>query len=211
MACSEEARKHHITVFDAVMTDGALTETAVFTASLDRHFKFAAAAAGKKIGNILDKIDFELEGQIVKQTAGQHHWKFNALMIARWPRFPWNDFIKTSFAVGEGLSLAAETPVFEEKYHGEKSNTFLNDLMFEFDFAIPRNPRWSLVSRLHHRSGAFGLFNGFHGASNALGLGIRYHFYGERPGGYPSRILLEIRLCLVGIGSDAGEAKMEAA
>ncbi len=81
MACSEEAREHHITVYGAVMTDGALSETAVFTASLDRHFKFAAIAAGKKIGNLLDRIDFELEGQIVKQTAGQHHWK--SVIIAK--------------------------------------------------------------------------------------------------------------------------------
>jgi hypothetical protein len=110
MACPEEAREHHITVYGAVMTDGALSETAVFTASLDRHFKFAAIAAGKKIGNLLNSIDFELEGQIVKQTEGQHHWEFNALMVARWLHFPWNDIIKTSFAVGEGLSLATETP-----------------------------------------------------------------------------------------------------
>jgi hypothetical protein len=175
-AHSEEARERHITVYGAVMTDGALPETAVLTASFDRDFKFAAVTAGKKIGNLLDRIDFELEGQIVKHVAGQHHWEFNALVVARWPCFPWNNIIKTSFAVGEGLSLAMETSVFEEKYHGEETNAFLNYLMFEFDFALPNNPRWSLVTRLHHRSGVYGLFNGVNGASNALGLGIRYHF-----------------------------------
>jgi hypothetical protein len=119
-AQSEEAREHHITVYGAVMTDGTLTGTAGFKANLDRGFKFAAVTAGKKIGHLLDKIDFELEGQIVKHIAGQHHWEFNALVVARWLRFPWNDIIKTSFAFGEGLSLATETSAFEEKYHGKK-------------------------------------------------------------------------------------------
>ena len=175
-AHSEEARERHITVYGAVMTDGALPESAVLTANLDRDFKFAAVTVGKKIGNLFDRIDFELEGQIVKHVAGQHHWEFNALVVTRWLRFPWNDTVKTSFAIGEGLSLATETSVFEEKYHGEETNTFLNYLMFEFDFALPQNPRWSLVTRLHHRSGVYGLFNGVDGASNAIGLGIRYHF-----------------------------------
>ena len=115
------------------MTDGALPETAVLTANLDREYRFATVAVGKKIGNLFDRIDFELEGQIAKHFAGQHHWEFNALVVTRWLRFPWNDTVKTSFAIGEGLSLATETSVFEEKYHGEETNTFLNYLT-----AVPR-------------------------------------------------------------------------
>jgi hypothetical protein len=175
-AHSEEARDRYITVYGAAMTDGELPMTSVLKANPDRDFRFAAVTAGKKIGNLFDRVDLELEGQIVKHIVGQHHWEFNALVVARWLRFPWNDAVKTSFAVGEGLSLASETPLFEEKYHGEETNTFLNYLMFEFDFALPKNPRWSLVTRLHHRSGVYGLFNGVDGASNALGLGIRYRF-----------------------------------
>jgi hypothetical protein len=179
LARSEEPREssdYSITCYGAVMTDGALPETAFLSASFDRDFKFAAVAAAKKIGNLFDRIDFELEGQIVKHLVGQHHWEFNILVVARWLRFPWNNLIKTSFAIGEGLSLALETPAFEEKYHGTETNAFLNYLMFEFDFSLPSHPRWSLVTRLHHRSGIYGLFNGVDGASNALGLGIRYHF-----------------------------------
>ena len=175
-AHSEDSKDHHITLYGAVMTDGALAESAVLKASMDRDFTFAAVTAGQKIGNLFDRIDFELEGQVVKHLAGQHHWEFNTLVVARWLLFPWNDIIKTSFAVGEGLSLATETSAYEEKYHGEKTNQSLNYLMIEFDFALPHDPRWSLVTRIHHRSGVYGLFNGVEGASNALGLGIRYHF-----------------------------------
>ncbi|MDO9229347.1 MAG: hypothetical protein Q8M86_11355 [Syntrophales bacterium] len=175
-ALAEESRERHITVYGAVMTDGALAETAVFTANLDREYRFATVAVGQKIGNLYQKIDFELEGQIAKHLSGQHHWEFNAVLVARWLSFPWNDTLKTSFAFGEGFSLASETPAFEEKYDGEKTNPLMNYLMLEFAFALPRHPRWSLVTRIHHRSGIYGLINGAQGASNAIGLGIRYHF-----------------------------------
>ncbi len=72
--------------------------------------------------------------------------------------------------------MATNKSVSEEKYHGEKTDKFLNYLMFEFDFALPHEPSWSLVTRIHHRSGVFGLFGGVHGATNAFSLGIRYHF-----------------------------------
>ena len=48
--------------------------------------------------------------------------------------------------------------------------------MFEFDFFLPDHPRFGLVTRLHHRSGAFGLFDGVHDAANAVGFGLRYRF-----------------------------------
>ena len=175
-AHSEDSKDYQIALYGAVMMDSALAETAAFTAKMDSDFKFATLAAGKRIGNLFDKIDFELEGQVVKHIEGQYYWEFNALVIARWLHFPWDEIIKTSFAVGEGLSYATETSEYEVKYHGEKTNKFLNYLMFEFDFALPQNPRWSLVTRLHHRSGVFGLFNEVHGATNAYALGIRYHF-----------------------------------
>ena len=173
---SGDSKNYHVTLYGAMLTDGALAETAIFKAKLDNDFKFATVAAGAKIGNLFDWIDFELEGQAVKHLEGQHHWEFNSLVIARWLRFPWNDIVKTSFAVGEGLSLATNKSVSEEKYHGEKTDKFLNYLMFEFDFALPHEPSWSLVTRIHHRSGVFGLFGGVHGATNAFSLGIRYHF-----------------------------------
>lgn len=175
-AHSEELKDRHITFYGAIMTDGALADMVTLKADLDREYKFAVIAVGEKIGNLYSKIDFELEGQIARHFAGQRLWEFNALIVARWLYFPWNDTVKTSFAVGEGLSYASETPAFEEKDHGEKTNAFLNYLMFEFAFALPQCPRWSLVTRIHHRSGIYGLFNGVYGASNAIGLGIRYHF-----------------------------------
>lgn len=171
-----QSQGYHLTVYGASMTDGDLAETAFLTSDMERDYRFIVVAFGKKVGAWKDWIDFELEGQIGRHFRGQHYWEFNALFVARWLRFPWNDVVRTSFAVGEGISLATRTPPFETKYHGDQTNPLLNYLMFEFAFALPEVSRWSLVTRIHHRSGIFGTFNGVHGASNALGLGLRYHF-----------------------------------
>jgi hypothetical protein len=74
-----------------------------------------------------------------------------------------------------GLSYATSVPKIEAKNHDEAAK-FLGALMFELAFSHPRIQHWSLVTRLHHRSGAGGLFSGVHGASNAWAIGIRYSF-----------------------------------
>jgi len=86
--------------------------------------------------------------------------------------FPWNEYVQTSMAIGEGLSWATEIPALEKKAdpHGENSQ-LLNYILLEVTFAIPESP-WSLVTRIHHRSGAWVRDNG----SNILEAGIRYRF-----------------------------------
>jgi hypothetical protein len=46
-------------------------------------------------------------------------------------------------------------------------------LSMEAAFRLPGSP-WSMVARLHHRSGIFGLFS--HSGSNLVELGLRYRF-----------------------------------
>ena len=38
-----------------------------------------------------DDLGLETEGQVVYNFGDQSHWEFNALLAARWYRFPWND------------------------------------------------------------------------------------------------------------------------
>ena len=136
---------------------------------------FCAFTAGKKLLNYRGNIDIEAEGQIVKHWELQDHLEFNALFIFRWLPFPWDEYLDTSFAVGEGISYATNDPEIEVENNDETSK-ILNYLMFELAFIVPKQPNWSLFVRLHHRSGIFGLINGVHGGSNASGIGFRYTF-----------------------------------
>ena len=163
-----------VSVYWARLTDGGLGKALFFDTSFENS-QLLDVALSRKLYRLRDLIDFEVEGQVVRHFQDQDHWEFNALIVARWLPFPWDRYLDTSFAVGEGLSYATEISEIEGKRH-DKTSKLLNYLMFEFEFTLPRLPDWSLLTRIHHRSGVFGLFDGVRGASNACGVGLRYRF-----------------------------------
>jgi hypothetical protein len=61
-----------------------------------------------------------------------------------------------------------------EKTFRENYSIFLNYLAFEVEAKV--SPAWSLVGRIHHRSGAYGTFFGVSEGSNAYLLGLRHRF-----------------------------------
>jgi hypothetical protein len=73
----------------------------------------------------------------------------------------------------EGVSLLSEASNYERTFRKNYS-TFLNYLGFEVEGLV--TPQWSVVGRIHHRSGAFGTYNGVKEGSNAYLLGLRYRF-----------------------------------
>ena len=77
----------------------------------------------------------------------------------------------------EGVSLLTSNSLYEQTFRGEYQ-TFLNYLGFEVEALV--KPQWSLVGRLHHRSGAYGTYGGVSEGSNAYLVGLRYRF-GEAP------------------------------
>ena len=119
-------------------------------------------------------IRWELEGQMLKHFGEQEHVELASSINARWITFPWNRSLETSVAFGGGLSVTSEVPVLEKR-DPDNSNaaTLLHYLLIEAAVGLPKS-NWSLVGRVHHRSGIFGLFS--HSGSNVLSLGVRYRF-----------------------------------
>jgi hypothetical protein len=120
-----------------------------------------------------DDLGLEAEGQVVYNFGDQSHWEFNALLAARWYRFPWNDSVATTLAFGAGLSWATEVPEVEVELEGA-SEQLLIYWHLEMTFAQPGAP-WAVNLRLHHRSGGFGLLAD-DGGMNALCLGLTRRF-----------------------------------
>lgn len=121
----------------------------------------------------------EIEGQIVRHWGLQDHWEFNLAYVLRWMNFPWDHYVDTRFAVGGGVSWATEVPFIEPRAKElglEESTRLLGYLMVEWEFAPPRDSQWSGFVRLHHRSGAKGIFDDVNGGSNFVTLGMRYRF-----------------------------------
>ncbi|MBD1192662.1 MAG: DUF3769 domain-containing protein [Vulcanococcus sp. Clear-D1] len=98
------------------------------------------------------------------QTFGEFTWSFG---VRAWLQ-PW-----LSLAFFEGVSLNTNVSNYEKTFR-ENYTTFLNYLGFEVEALI--RPEWSLVGRIHHRSGAYGTYSGVSEGSNAYLVGMRYRF-----------------------------------
>ncbi|MGH7384676.1 MAG: hypothetical protein ACREKG_05800, partial [Candidatus Rokuibacteriota bacterium] len=117
---------------------------------------------------------WELEGQALQHFGEQRHVEFASSINVRWITFPWNRHLETSVAIGGGLSVTSEVPVLEKRDpDNRRAATLLHYLLIEAAVGLPKSS-WSIVGRVHHRSGIFGLFS--HSGSNVLSAGIRYRF-----------------------------------
>jgi len=79
----------------------------------------------------------------------------------------------------EGASYTSQASNYERTFRNRYSQ-LLNYLAFEVEALI--NPRWSLVGRLHHRSGAYGVYSGVREGSNGYLVGMRYRFGAQAKG-----------------------------
>ncbi len=70
-------------------------------------------ALSKRLGPYRPRLNYEMEGQIVKHFGVQDHWEFNALGVMRWEPFWWDRIVETSAAFGLGASYATEKPKAE--------------------------------------------------------------------------------------------------
>lgn len=164
-----------LTIYHGVISGDGIDEVLKLSANFKHSNGYLAIAAAKKIKEFTN-LDWEIEGQFVHHAGAlQKHVEFNGLILARWNTFPWDNILDTSFAFGEGLSLASEVPEIEKRSHDEAS-AFLNYLLFELTFALQFLTATDLVVRIHHRSGVFRLFDGVTGASNAIGIGLKRTF-----------------------------------
>jgi hypothetical protein len=78
----------------------------------------------------------------------------------------------------QGVSLLTDNSLYEQTFRGSYQ-TFLNYLGFEVEALV--KPQWSVVGRLHHRSGAYGAYGGVSEGSNAYLVGVRYRFGESAP------------------------------
>ena len=163
-----------LTLYSGKMTDADLGKTAMFNFEFENAY-IVDLGLSRRLYTFQNYFDIEIEGQIARYFGDQDNWEFDLVAYFRWLLFPWNEYLNTSFAAGAGLSYATSVPAIEAKLYDDTSQ-FLGALMFEFAFSLPHVPQWSLVTGIHHRSGAGGVFSGVQGASNAWVIGIRYTF-----------------------------------
>jgi hypothetical protein len=162
--------KWAVTLYGGMITSDNLADTLGASASY-ADSSIGVAALSWQFYRLGEHIRLEVEGQVAKHFAEQDTWELNAVVVARWVTFPWNAYLATTFAAGEGISYATKIPEAEAK---PGASQWLNYLLFEVTFALPTHPEWALVGRIHHRSGFWGALAP--NSSNAVAVGIKYRF-----------------------------------
>jgi hypothetical protein len=163
----DELVQWRATLWGGVMTNNDLGETLTARNLVFEDSGFLGAGFSRTLagGN---SIKLEGEIQIFQHAGQQGHLEGTAALSLRWELS--HSF---SLAIIEGVSYATALPEIEGEKNSQVSQ-FLNYLAFEVEYTY--RPGWALAGRLHHRSGANGLYGNVDGGSNAYLMGIRYRF-----------------------------------
>lgn len=164
-----------VTVYGGPGTDGGIEEIPPYRARY-RDAYLVAIAPSRELMPVGSHMVLGAEGQVARYYHDEAHSELNGLLFLRWLPFPWDGYVDTSAAIGDGVSWASRVPEIEKVRSPRATSKVLNYLLLEFAFAIPAEPRWSLVLRLHHRSGVLGIFDGVRRGSNTHAVGVRYRF-----------------------------------
>jgi hypothetical protein len=119
---------------------------------------------------------FGLESSLLKHCGMQSNFESTLAGTVKY-RIPAVLGLLTSATVGEGVSYAYSSPTFEKGPNNSRQGQvkFQNHLVFEFAIGAAPLKDVFLVTRIHHRSGVYGLFGPPHIGSNFLAFGINYN------------------------------------
>jgi hypothetical protein len=162
-----------LSVYGGRMTDNNIDDFSGNSWNIDFEDSYLLTLAlARRIATYDELASVEVEGQIGKHFDQQDHWEFNVLLTARWEAFFWDKYLDTSFAVGAGPSYATNIPKIEVQRSGE-SERLQAYMMVELEFVLPSHPNISVITRIHHRSNAFGIVAD-DGSSNVLAFGFKF-------------------------------------
>jgi hypothetical protein len=183
-----------LTAWGGQMTDAIFGETFTFKGALRPEGVYGLGVNRRLLG--ADPFALELDGNLMLHNASSNSKLRYALGVPeayratartdpqtfaeitfglglRWWIQPW-----LSLGVVEGVSLNSAISNYE-KTSWPKAAQFLNYLAVEL--AVDVTPQWSVVGRIHHRSGAYGTYSGVEEGSNGYLLGARYRFGSSPP------------------------------
>jgi hypothetical protein len=168
-----ERYKWFLTAYAGAHAQDDFQDVVTFQPTFHDNAYLVDVALARELWHYNKYLSLELEGQVAKHFNKDNQWEFVGVLIGRWHYFPWDRYVDTSFAIGDGISYY--THVSEvEKEDDEDAQGALNYLLLELALGLPKYPRWDLVLRLHHRSSVFGLVGA--AGSNFVCGGIKLAF-----------------------------------
>jgi hypothetical protein len=180
-----------VTVYGGQGVDHNLRQIpeAILSNNLDRDKSYfvgvGLAKTGPKLGLSVDRLqgtplaelrqNFEL--LLLKHHGLQHNAELGAAYLLRTPDLQMGP-LGVNLAAGTGLSYAIGKPTYEDgpKDDLERRYRLQLLLLFELEWKLRNVDGLSLATRIHHRSGAYGLIAPPHVGSNFITVGLRYRF-----------------------------------
>ena len=170
-----EAQRHKwfLTAYAGAHAQDDFQDVVTFQPKFEDNAYVGVMALARELWYYKKYFSFELEGQVAKHFNKDTQWEFVGVLIGRWNFFPWDRYLDTSLAIGDGMSYYTEVSEVE-KEDDEDAQRALNYLLVEVAMGLPKYPQWDLVLRIHHRSSVFGLVGA--GGSNFVCAGIKFGF-----------------------------------
>ncbi len=165
--------KWFLTAYAGAHAQDDINDVVTLQPKFEDNAYIGVVALARELWHYEKYLSFELEGQVAKHFNKDTQWEFVGVLIGRWHYFPWNNYVNTSFAVGDGMSYYTKVSEVEEE-DDEDAQQALNYLLIEVALGLPEYPKWDLVFRIHHRSSVFGLYGA--GGSNFVAAGIKFGF-----------------------------------
>lgn len=112
---------------------------------------------------------------VTKHTGLQQHVEWGALYVLRTPYASLGP-VRMRVGAGAGLSYAWGTPTYEDGPEDDPQRRYKlqNFDAYELETKVARH--FSVVGRIHHRSGAYGLIAPRNVGSNFLTVSLRYEY-----------------------------------
>jgi hypothetical protein len=145
------------------------------------NYKQAIPAGDNRVSRFLEKhrITPEWEVQLTRHHGLQDNFESHIALLLRTRNFAVAGPLRVNFAAGMGPSYAFSTPTYEDGPDGQPNQgeyQFQSYFTFEMGLSLRSLPDWSLATRIHHRSGIYGLVAPSKVGSNFFAIGIRRHF-----------------------------------
>lgn len=117
------------------------------------------------------------ETVVGKHQGLQHNWETDVAWQLRFAPLRLGP-LDIHPSVGLGFSYALGRPTYEDgpENNPEKRYRLQNFNIYELEWSLPAASRLALVTRIHHRSGMYGIIAPRRVGSNFLTLGLRYSF-----------------------------------
>ena len=144
-----------------------------------------AGTFSRRLVTFFNLVSIEPEIGVAKRFGQMQATEFWAALNLRWIWFPWNNYIKTSIGLADGMSFTTkidpkERLLSDYRIEGNRlvftSSQWQNFFTPELALALPRYPEHELLFRFHHRSGIYGFIHDTFSGAQFFTVGYRTRF-----------------------------------